>query len=126
MPDFIEIEDLLVRAIIGVNPDERDNRQDVQLTLRLETDLRPAAQSDSIDDAVNYRSITKSVIAFVEQSSFQLVETLAEEVAQLCLRDPRVERVRVQLRKPGALRFARTVGVTIERGQNDRRPQSPS
>ena len=122
MPDFIEIEDLRVRAIIGVNPDERENRQDVMISVRLETDLRPAARTDSIDDAVNYRTITKSVIAFVEQSSFQLVETLAEEVAQICLREPRVERVWVQLRKPGALRFARTVGVCIEREQRDRRP----
>jgi D-erythro-7,8-dihydroneopterin triphosphate epimerase len=122
MSDFIEIEDLLVRAIIGVNSDERENRQDVMISLRLEADLRPAARSDLIDDAVNYRTITKCVIGFVEQSSFQLVETLAEEVAQLCLKDSRVERVRVHVRKPGALRFARTVGVCIERGRNDRRP----
>jgi D-erythro-7,8-dihydroneopterin triphosphate epimerase len=122
MPDFIEIEDLLVRAIVGVNPDERENRQDVVITVRLEADLRPAARTDSIDDAINYKSIKKSIIAFVEQSSFQLVETLAEEVAQLCLKDSRVQRVRVHLRKPGALRFARTVGVCIERDQHDRRP----
>ncbi len=122
MPDFIEIEDLLVRAIVGINPDERENRQDVMITVRLEADLRPAARTDSIDDAVNYKSIKKSIIAFVEESSFQLVETLAEEVAQVCLKDSRVERVRVHLRKPGALRFARSVGVCIERDQHDRRP----
>ena len=122
MSDFIEIEDLLVRAIVGVNPDERENRQDVMITVRLEADLRPAARTDSIDDAVNYKSIKKSIIAFVEQSSYQLVETLAEEVAQLCLKDSRVDRVRVHLRKPGALRFAKTVGVCIERDQHDRRP----
>jgi dihydroneopterin aldolase/D-erythro-7,8-dihydroneopterin triphosphate epimerase len=126
MSDFIEIEDLLVRAIVGVNPDERENRQDVMLTIRLETDVRPAARTDSIDHAVNYKTITKSVIAFVEQSSFQLVETLAEEVAQLCLKDSRVQRVRVHLRKPGALRFARTVGVCIERDQHDRPPSRPA
>ena len=117
MSDFIEIEDLLVRTIVGINPDERENRQDVMITVRLEADLRPAARTDSIDDAVNYKTITKSIIAFVEQSSFQLVETLVEEVAQLCLKDARVQRVRVHLRKPGALRFARTVGVCIERYQ---------
>jgi len=124
MTDFIEIEDLLVRAIIGVNPEERENRQDVVISLRLETDLRPAARSDSIDEAVNYRTITKSVIAFVEQSSFHLVEKLADEIAQLCLRDARVERVRVHLRKPGALRFSRTVGVCIERDRNDVRSRA--
>jgi FolB domain-containing protein len=122
MPDFIEIEDLLVRTIVGINPDERENRQDVMITVRLEANLRPAARTDSIDDAVNYKSIKKSIVAFVEESSFQLVETLAEEVAQVCLKDSRVERVRVHLRKPGALRFARTVGVCIERDQHDRRP----
>lgn len=122
MPDFIEIEDLLVRTIVGINPDERENRQDVLITVRLEADLRPAARTDSIDDAINYKSIKKSIIAFVEQSSFQLVETLAEEVAQVCLKDSRVQRVRVHLRKPGALRFAKTVGVCIERDQHDRRP----
>jgi FolB domain-containing protein len=121
MSDFIEIEDLLVRAIVGINPDERENRQDVVITLRLETDLRAAARTDSIQDAVDYKLIKKSVAAFVEQSSFQLVETLAEEIAQICLKDSRVDRVRVHVRKPGALRFARTVGVSIERGQNDRR-----
>ena len=121
MTDFVEIDDLLVRTIIGINPEERVNRQDVLITIRLDADLRPAAKSDSIDDAVNYRTIAKNVIAFVEQSSFQLVEKLAEEVAQLCLRDPRVERVRVHLRKPGAVRFARSVGVCIERTRDDRR-----
>lgn len=121
MPDFVEIDDLLVRAIIGINPEERVNKQDVLITLRLDADLKPAARSDSIDDAVNYRTIAKNVIAFVEQSSFQLVEKLAEEVAQLCLRDLRVERVRVHLRKPGAVRFARSVGVCIERTRDDRR-----
>ncbi len=124
MTDFIEIEDLLVRTIVGVNPDERVNRQDVLLSIRLEADLRPAANSDSIEDAVNYRTITKNVIAFVEKSSYFLVEKLAEEVAQLCLRDSRVQRVRVHLQKPGALRFARTVGVCIERDRNDRRTES--
>jgi FolB domain-containing protein len=121
MTDFVEIDDLLVRAIIGINPEERVNKQDVLITIRLDADLRSAAKSDSIEDAVNYRTIAKNVIAFVEQSSFQLVEKLAEEVAQLCLRDQRVERVRIHLRKPGAVRFARSVGVCIERTRHDRR-----
>jgi D-erythro-7,8-dihydroneopterin triphosphate epimerase len=121
MTDFIEIDDLLVRTIIGINPEERIHRQDVLISIRLEADLRPAAKSDSIDDAVNYRTIAKSVIAFVEQSSFQLVERLAEEVAQLCLREKRVECVRIHLRKPGAVRFSKSVGVCIERSRDDRR-----
>jgi D-erythro-7,8-dihydroneopterin triphosphate epimerase len=122
MPDRIEIRDLLLRAIIGVNPDERINRQDVLLNIELDADLRPAARSDDIHDAVNYRTIAKEVIELVEGSEHQLVETLAEAVAALCLRDKRVKRVRVSLQKPGALRFAASVGVTIERTQADIAP----
>lgn len=119
MPDRIHIRDLLVRAIIGVNDEERTNRQDVVLNLMLEVDLRGAAESDDIDRAVNYRTVTKQVIEFVEGSSNLLVERLAEEVARLCLADRRVEAVEVTLDKPGALRFARSVGVTIRRTQAD-------
>lgn len=118
MPDFIEINDLLLRTIIGINDDERVNQQDVLINLRLETDLRPAAKSDNIDDAVNYRTICKQVINFVEGSQFLLVERLAEEVATLCLADERVLSVRVRVDKPGALRFARSVGVEIERSRS--------
>ena len=76
---------------------------------------RPAARSDAIEDAVNYRSITKDVIELVEASSFFLVERMAERIAELCLAHPAVSRVRVRLRKPGALRYAKSVGVRIER-----------
>jgi dihydroneopterin aldolase/D-erythro-7,8-dihydroneopterin triphosphate epimerase len=119
MPDYIVIEDLLIRAIIGINPDERVQRQDVLIDLKLETDTSRAGASDSIDDAVNYRTLTKQVIDFVEGSSFQLVEKLAEEIAALCLNDSRIRRVEVCLRKPGALRFARSVGISIERSRKD-------
>jgi dihydroneopterin aldolase/D-erythro-7,8-dihydroneopterin triphosphate epimerase len=119
MPDYILIEELLVRTIIGINPDERIQRQDVLICLRLETDLRRPGTTDDIDDAVNYRTLTKQVIDYVESSSFQLVERLAEEIAKLCLADERIESVQVNLRKPGALRFAKSVGVSIERSRKD-------
>jgi D-erythro-7,8-dihydroneopterin triphosphate epimerase len=124
MSDRIEIRDLLLRAIIGINPDERINRQDVLLNIELDADLRPAGRSDDIRDAVNYRTIAKEVIDLVETSQFQLVETLAESIAALCLQDERVTRVRVSLQKPGALRFAASVGVTIERTRADVRRSS--
>jgi dihydroneopterin aldolase/D-erythro-7,8-dihydroneopterin triphosphate epimerase len=117
MSDLIEIHDLLLRTIIGVNPDERVNCQDVIVNVRLETDLAPAGRSDDLEDAVNYRTITKDIIDRVEASSFRLVERLAEEIAGVCLRDARVSRVTVSVQKPGALRFARSVGVTITRTQ---------
>ena len=115
MPDRIDIHDLLLRAIIGTNDDERTKKQDVLLNIRLTCDTSAPGRSDNIDDAVNYRTIAKQVIDFVENSQYQLVEKLAEEVARLCLADTRVEEAEVSVEKPGALRFARSVGVTIRR-----------
>lgn len=117
MADLILIRDLLVRAIIGVNDDERANRQDVLLNIALEADTHPAAASDDIAEAVNYRTIAKAVIALVEGSQCYLVERLAQQIADLCLRDVRVQAVTVRVEKPGALRFARSVGVEIRRTQ---------
>ena len=118
MTDQIEIRDLLLRTIIGINEDERRKKQDVLINLTLFADTRAAGSSDDIADAVNYKTITKRIIALVENSSFFLVEKMVVEIAGLCLEDPRVERARVSVEKPGALRFARSVGVTIERGRD--------
>lgn len=119
MNDVILIRDLLLRAIIGINDDERRNRQDVLINIRMRTDTRTAAASDRIEDAVNYRTIAKNVIELVENSSFLLVEKLAGEVAALCLQDERVNSVQVTVEKPTALRFAASVGITIERTRSD-------
>ena len=121
MSDEIRIEDLLLRTIIGLNGEERRDRQDVIVNLVLFVDTRSAGRSDNIDDApVNYRDLTKRVIAGVEESRFHLVERLAQEIADICLEEKGVERVRVSLAKPGALRFARSVGIVIERERNVR------
>ena len=117
MTDMIHISDLLLRTIIGINEEERRNRQDVLINVTLYVDTRAAGRSDDIEDAVNYRTITKQIIERVEASSFFLVERLAAEIAAICLADPRVERARVRVEKPGALRFARSVGVEIERAR---------
>lgn len=119
MSDTIRINGLFLRTIIGINDDEREHKQDVLINLALKVDTRPAADSDDIADAVNYRTIAKEVIDLVENSKFFLVERMAEEIARLCLRDPRVERVRVSVDKPAALRFARSVGVSIVRSRAD-------
>ena len=115
MSDLIHIDDLLVRTIIGINPEERINRQDVIISITLTTDTRKAAVSDDIADAVNYRTLTKDVFDMVEQSEFLLVERMAEEIANICLKDERVSKARVRVDKPGAIRFARSVAVEIER-----------
>jgi FolB domain-containing protein len=117
--DQIHIKDLHLRTIIGINEEERRNRQDVLINLVLDVDTRLAGESDDIDRAVNYRTITKRIIQLVESSQFYLVEKMAAEIASICLEDPRVEAARVSVEKPGALRFARSVGVTIERGRDN-------
>lgn len=117
--DRIIIKDLLLRGIIGVNDDERANKQDILINLVLYGDFRVAANSDSIDDAVNYRTITKRIIRHVESSADYLVEKLVTDIARIVVTEFDVERVRVRVEKPGALRFAQSVGVEIERSKDD-------
>jgi dihydroneopterin aldolase/2-amino-4-hydroxy-6-hydroxymethyldihydropteridine diphosphokinase len=124
MTDRILIKDLLLRTIVGINDDERRNRQDVLINIVLHASTRAAGASDDIADAVNYRTITKRVIALVGGSQFYLVEKMADEIAAICLEDPRVERATVRVEKPGALRFARSVGVEIERTRADLAPSN--
>jgi dihydroneopterin aldolase/D-erythro-7,8-dihydroneopterin triphosphate epimerase len=114
-PDWIHIRDLRARCIVGINPDERVNKQDVVVNLTLRADLRRAGQSDDIADTVDYKAVKQTVLALVEGSSFFLVERLAEAIASACLAQPGVLSVRVLVEKPAALRFARTVGVEIVR-----------
>jgi FolB domain-containing protein len=117
--DKVIIGDLLVRGIIGINPDERTKKQDILVNIVIYTDVRQAAASDAIEDAVNYKSISKRIITHVEQSSDYLVEKLASDIAHIILTEYGVERVCVRVEKPGALRFARSVGIEIERSQAD-------
>ena len=117
--DKILIKDLLLRGIIGINPDERVNKQDILLNLVIYTDICKAAASDDIADAVNYKSITKRIIAHVEESPDYLVEKMVTDIARLVITEFNVERVQVRLEKPGALRFADSVGIEIERTRED-------
>ncbi len=113
--DKIMIKDLLVRCIIGTSDFERREKQDVRINITLFLDFSEAARKDDISLTANYREINKKIIQMVENSQFFLVETLAERVAQICLQHPKVQRVRVTVEKPGALRFASSVGVEITR-----------
>lgn len=116
--DIIFISDLRVETVIGVYDWERHIKQMLVLDLEMGTDIRKAAQTDSIDDTLNYKAVAKRVIAFVEQSQFQLVETLAEKVAELILAEFKVPWLRLRVNKAGAVRGAKDVGVIIERGSN--------
>lgn len=115
--DRIYIRDLTLRCIIGVFPEERREKQDVIINMILECDHRPAARTDRLDAAVDYKALKKNAMALVEASAFNLIETLAESLADLALQNPKVSRVTVTVDKPAALRFARSVAVEITREQ---------
>src|ERR1041385_52456 len=99
---------------------ERDGRekQDVLINLILWTDLRRAAATDSIVDAIDYSALKKRIIGLVEGSQYHLAETLADRIASLCLEQPAIQQVQVTVEKPTALRFAHSVGVEIIRSRS--------
>lgn len=114
--DIIFLHDLRVETVIGIWEWERRIRQTVSIDLEMAADIRKAALSDSVEDALNYKSVAKRVQQFVGESSFQLVETLAERIAGIVTDEFEVPWVRVRVNKPGAIRGAKDVGVLIERG----------
>ena len=117
--DKIVIRDLLIRGIIGINEWEREKEQDILINLDVYVDARPAGSSDDVADALNYRTLTKDILAYVEGSEHFLVEALATEIARIAVVEHGAERVTVRVEKPGALRFAGSVGVEIERSAPD-------
>jgi dihydroneopterin aldolase len=117
--DKIFIHALKTEAIIGIFDWERQVKQTVIVDLEISADVRKAALSDSINDTLNYKRVAKRVLAFVEESQFHLVETLAEHLAMLLLEDFGLAWVRISLSKPGAIRSSRDVGVLLERDRND-------
>lgn len=115
--DQIKIEDLVVRTIIGIFDRERDRRQEVKINLTLWADIRPAARSDDIEQAVDYRQLTKRIIEHVTDSHCMLLERLTEELASLVLENQSIVATRIKVEKPGALRYSRSVGIEIFRTQ---------
>ena len=122
MNDTVEILDLHVRTIIGTNDWEREDRQDVLISVWLSTDTRKAGASDRIEDAINYRDVSKRIMAMAEESKFFLVEKLAEEIGRICIQEFGAAGVKVRVEKPGALRFTKTVAVNINRAPSDYAP----
>lgn len=117
--DRIFVKNLLLRCIVGLNPEEREKRQDVVLNLTLHADLSAVRASDDIEDSVDYKTVTKNVIALVEASEFFTVETLADRIADVCLANPLVALTEVTVEKPGALRFAESVGVVVTKRRGE-------
>ena len=114
--DIVYIRDLRIETVIGIYDWEREVRQTVSLDLEMATDIRKAAQSDSIEDTLNYKAVAKRLIQFIGDSQFQLVETMSERCAALVLEEFDVAWLRLRLSKPGAVRGSRDVGIIIERG----------
>ena len=117
--DQVLITDLTARGIIGINNWERENPQEIRINLTLFTDIRKAGVSDDISDCVNYRTVAKKIQAHAEKAERWTVEALATDLARLSLQEPGVQKVRVRVEKPGAVRFAGSVGVEIERSPED-------
>jgi len=115
--DIVYIRELQVETVIGIYDWEREVRQTVSLDLEMGTDIRAAAATEDIESTLNYKTVAKRLIAFISQSEFLLVETMAEEIAQIVQDEFNVPWLRLRLSKPGAVRGARDVGVIIERGE---------
>jgi FolB domain-containing protein len=117
--DQVLITDLVARGIIGINDSEREKLQEIRINLILFNDQSKAGKSDNIQDCVNYSSVAKKAIALAESAKRFTVEALAADLAHLCLEQAGVMKVRVRVEKPGAVRFAKSVGVEIERSKED-------
>ena len=115
--DIVFIRDLQIETVIGIYDWERKVRQIISLDIDMATDIQKAANSDNIDDTLSYKTVAKRLIAFVEESEFELVEALAEKICAIILEEFEVPWVRLTLNKPGAVRGSKSVGVMIERGQ---------
>ena len=116
--DKVIIKNLLARGIIGVNAWERKRAQNILINITIFTDTRRAAESDNLEDCVNYSTMSKKVLAHAESVNRLTVEALANDLARLCLEENGVQKVLVRVEKPGAVRFAESVGVEIERSRD--------
>jgi len=117
--DKVIIKNLLARGIIGVHDWERKRAQNILINITLFTDTRRAAETDNLNDCVNYSTMSKKVLAHAESVNRLTVEALANDLAKLCLEEKGVEKVIVRVEKPGAVRFAESVGVEIERSRDE-------
>ena len=114
-PDTIFLYDLKIDTVIGIWEWERKIRQTVSIDLEMGADIRRAAATDSIDDTLNYKKVAKRVRQLVSESEYQLVETMAERIAETVLAEFEIPWIDVRVNKPGAIRGARDVGVSIRR-----------
>ncbi|MEN9564580.1 MAG: hypothetical protein RIR73_2824 [Chloroflexota bacterium] len=117
--DKVFIKDLLVRGIIGIREWEREKEQDILINVTVYTNTIPAAESDDINDCVDYSALAKKIQQHAETAKRLTVEALANDLAKICLETPLVRKVVVRVEKPGAVRFAKSVGVEVERKRDE-------
>lgn len=117
--DKVFIKDLLVRGIIGIREWEREKEQDILINVTVYTDTLAAAESDDINDCVDYSALAKKIQSHAETAKRLTVEALANDLAKICLERPLVRKVVVRVEKPGAVRFAKSVGVEVERKRDE-------
>ncbi|HET7176856.1 MAG TPA: dihydroneopterin aldolase [Gammaproteobacteria bacterium] len=115
--DIVFIRELKVDTVVGIYDWERRIRQSVVLDIEMGSDIARAARTDRIEDALDYKAVAKRVAGYVRDSEFQLVETMAEKVAELVMQEFKVPWIKITLNKPGAVSGSRSVGVIIERGK---------
>ena len=116
--DKFYFEDFRVKATIGIFDWEKKIKQDVSISYEIPHDNVKAAKADAIEATTDYKSITKGIISFVENNKFELVETFAEKIAEMVIKDFNIDEIRLRVSKPGALRFSKDVGVIIERDKS--------
>lgn len=114
--DIVFIRELEIETVIGIYDWERKIRQLISIDLDMATDIKKAANSDNIEDTLNYKAVAKRLIAFVSESEYELVETLAEKICEIVITEFNVPWVKLTLHKPGAVSGSKSVGVMIERG----------
>ena len=117
--DKVIIKNLLARGIIGVHDWERSRPQNILINITMFTDTRQAAETDNLNDCINYSTMSKRVLSHAESVNRLTVEALANDLARICLEEKGVQKVLVSVEKPGAVRFAESVGVEIERTRDE-------
>ncbi len=113
--DKIYVKDLEVMGTIGIFDWEKKIKQKISISYEINQDNSAAAKKDNIEAATDYKSITKAIISFVKENKFELVETFAEKIAEMVIKEYKVKWIKLRVSKPGALRFSKDVGVIIER-----------
>ena len=117
--DRIYVEDLRGKGTIGIFDWEKKIKQEISLSYEIDHDNLSASKEDKIEATTDYKTITKKIISFIEENKFELVETFAEKIAEMVIKDFDVNCIKLRVSKPGALRFSKDVGVIIERTSED-------